>query len=148
MLLNKPKAYSLLQALLIVIIFSFQFFWIFSKTTEATILEFDRAADYGSLEHVETMRVGYYIGYDYYESVYTRNETPDLQRKITIRYSLILPSISRVDDFWGNWFTPILIYMILFTATTMLFTIPNDILPKRTVFEFKRKYPYIRSYKN
>src|SRR5690242_3819852 len=146
MTLNKIQGYFLLQALLIISIFSSQIFWIFSKTTEGEILYFDKASDYGDLKSIDIMRVSYMVNYSTYEETYLRNGTPDFPKGITVRYSIFFPNISRPNNFVGNWLSYFIIYFIPFVVSTMLFFVPNDILPKGSLFFFKIKYPFIKVY--
>ncbi len=122
----------------------FQFFWVFSKTTNVEIIDFGRAAKTGDFRFIETMTVRYMVDYSNYTATYTRNETPLWEKSTRIRYSTLFPGISRLDSFAGNWMEPLLYYLIFFLGTTIIFFVPSDILPKGILFEFSKNYPWIR----
>jgi hypothetical protein len=144
MLLNKKQTYLLFQAIFIGCLLLVQLFWLFSKTTEGEIVSFDRAATTGKWKHIETMTVSYRVGLDQYTSVYTRNRTPLWQKQIAIRYSIFFPGISRLDSFITNWGEYMIWYLIFFLATSMIFFVPNDVLPKGTMFEIRSRFPWFK----
>lgn len=144
MLLNKKQTYLFLQGLFIASLLLVQASWIFSRTTEGEVLSFDRAASTGKWKHIETMTVRYTVGDEQFISVYTRNRTPLWQKHITIRYLILLPGTSRIDSFITNWEEYLIWYLIFFLATSMIFFVPNDVLPKGTMFGFTRHFPWVK----
>jgi hypothetical protein len=143
-LLSKTKTYFILQGVFLCCILLAQLFWVFSKSTNGQIIEFSRAASQGKWKHIELMTVRYWVAYHEYTETYTRNETPLAQKTISIRYSIFFPSVSRLNTFEGNWEEYLIWYLIFFGATTMIFFVPNTVLPKGTMFEFCKRYPFVK----
>lgn len=143
MLLSKTKTYLLLQAIFVFCIAVVQLFWAFSRTTQGEILEFNRAADRGKWKQVETITVRYWVDYKEYTETYTRNKTPLWQKDIPVRYSILFPGVSRVDSFLSNWGEYMIWYLVYFLATTMLFFVPNEVLPRGTMFRLKPRHPVV-----
>ena len=148
MTFNKFKAYLVLQLIFFTCLFFFQFFWLFSKTTDADILSFGRASNERGWHSIETMDVTYTIAGKKYNATYTRNETPKSQTSIKIRYSILFPEVSRIESFAGNWDQPLMYYLIYFLFTTMVFTVPGDIFPKNPIFVLSNKSPFVKVLSN
>jgi hypothetical protein len=143
MFLNKRQTYIYLQVLFIACLLLIQSTWIFSRTTNGEIISFDRAARTGKWKHIETMTVRYTVGYKQYTSVYTRNSTPLWQKQISVRYLTLFPGTSRIDSFITNWEEYMIWYLIFFLATSMIFFVPNEVLPKGTLFELRKQFPWV-----
>lgn len=145
MTLSKHQTYFALHGAFILAVLLFQTFWLFSRTTDAWIEGFGRAAQSGKFKSIETMTIDYAVNGQEYETTVTRNATPAEQQTIRVRYSKLWPDVCRLDTFEGNWLQPIIIYIIFFIFTTILFFVPNkDVLPKGTVFIFSKQRPWIK----
>ncbi len=74
-----------------------------------------------------------------HEDYRTRHETPTVQDGIEIKCLSFWSSLSRLDTFAGNWLRFIIGYTIFFTATSMMFLIPNDTMPPNSYFYLTKK---------
>ncbi len=134
------RMYLLLQCIFIFGILSYQLLWYFGTTTMADCYVYGRMNE---LNNSGTLVYRYVVNDKTYEDYATRNEIPIAQEKIEIKYLPFWPSMSRLNNFSGNWLGFLIAYAIYFAISSIIFLIPNPTMPKNSYFYFTNKKPWI-----
>ena len=137
---SKFRFYLLFQCIFIFGILSYQLLWYFGKKTTAECYVYGRVNE---LNNSGTLAYRYFVNDKKYEDYATRNEIPVTQEVIEIKYLPFWPSMSRLNNFYGNWLGFIIAYAVYFTISSMIYLIPNDTMPKNSYFYFTKKKPWI-----
>ncbi len=146
MQLSKIRAYFLLQALFIGLILLYNTPWLLSSVAIGRIDEFNNGhlKWYRDGLYKERMDVSYFVEGTAYLDNFSRNAIPDSQTAIEVRYLNFAPSISHINSFEENYEGSIVCYLVLFMVSTIIFAIPNDIIPKGSLFVISKEKPWIR----
>jgi hypothetical protein len=142
MTISKKKAYLVLVTLICLSCFLYQLVWLISGTTNGTVLQFGHGVGRG-YKKIEYVSAEYTVRTKTYVDQYLKSDVPDTASTISIRYLLFAPSISRLNTTVGNWGLTLVVFVILFSCTTIVF-IKNDIIPNNSFFTLKSQYPFIR----
>jgi hypothetical protein len=140
MKLSKIQAYLFFLFSLIAICILYQAIWLFSKTTTGEILNFGTGSgrDY---KHVENVTIRYRVQNKEYLNTYLRNDLEGTIQRVPIKYLIFAPSISRMDNFIGNWGLVLVVFLIIFSCVSIFFLI-QQIVPNGSVFVLSLSYPF------
>ncbi len=141
---SKNQFYFLLHGTFIGIILLYQAVWLFSNSTIAACRVYP--GPYKERRNIEpgTLMYAYRAANnEIYTGETTRNGVPLKQETVQVRYLSFAPSISRLDNYEGNWLGFQIAWLIFFVITSMIFFIPNDTMPKNSYIYFTRKKPWI-----
>jgi hypothetical protein len=137
---SKFRFYLLFQCIFIFGVLSYQLLWYFGKTTIADCYVYGRMNE---LKNSGTLAYRYFVDDKKFEDYATRNEIPITQETIEIKYLPFCPSMSRLNNFSGNWLGFLIAYLICFTISSIIFLIPNDTMPRNSYFYFTKKKPWV-----
>lgn len=145
MRLSKWKSYFLLLTFELFLILSYQSIWLFSKSTEAFVIEVELLKERWGKRKLpsQTILVEYLVADSHYTNRYLEDNRFSLGDTIKIRYLIFNPSFSRQDTFKGNWAALIIIFIMCFVSTTIIF-LSKGIINKSDYLEFSFKRPFIR----
>jgi hypothetical protein len=85
----------------------------------------------------------YIVGETTYYGSYMRYDLPSRVYTIPLRYLPYAPSYSRVNSFMGIFAEPLAWWSLFFVSSALLLLTDNTVFSKGTVFQLKRKFPWI-----
>ena len=134
MRLTKPKMFFVLNGAITVCLAFYFSLWIFGGRTTAEII---------SPYYTNQLNVKYHVGSQLYTSTYMRNDVSYEQRKISISFLPFRAQSSRVNSFMGIYFEPLAWWSVFLLASAMLLLTDNLVFSKGTIFEIRKKFPWI-----
>ncbi len=146
MILSKANTYFLLQAFCAVCLLLCQSIWLDSQPVNAAVTGFYTKEDqkYGPEDFVT---VAYKVRDSVYRSYFPGDALDHRITTLRIRCLCCIPAVARIDDFVGNWLFYLIIYVIWFLFTSILFFVPNDIVPRGSLFRVSHGFPWVRKCK-
>jgi hypothetical protein len=149
MLLNRTQLYVIVQTIALAIFLGYQGFWMISGTTQGKILNFSGVYINDQNEAIKKsgpMVVEYIVKGVTYVEGFNRHETPLGKKNVPIRYLLFAPQVAHLNTFLDQWMESLVLLGIFSLVTASLLLMQNSVFPKGTLFELRRKYPYILSH--
>jgi hypothetical protein len=136
--LNKRKTYFVFLAAVVVICLLYQSVWIFSRTTQAEYLGYER-------DHrgAYWMIASYQVNFENYRGYFLQDGFNPDNRFFKVRYLIFSPDLARSDTFASNWGWLILFFIVMSLIISIVF-IRNDIISNQAVFQFQKTRPFIQ----
>lgn len=134
MRIGKLRMFFILNGIIALILFIYLGRWLFSEPTTASVtLPFS----------ANTFTATYSVNGNVYRNTFLRNDVPYAATSVKIRYLPVDPSVSRVSSFYGIYAESLGWWLVLLFALSMVLLTNNMIFSKGTVFEFRRKFPWV-----
>jgi hypothetical protein len=146
--LSKFRFYLALQFLFVGFVLLWQLVWFCcGKTTaalgEVTDVYWKNNRNKFSKEFSGSVTYTYYVNGVQYDDYDTRNGLDISTTEVEVVYLNFLPSWSRLNTFYNNWYGFGIAYLIFFTITSFIFLIPNDTMPSNSFIYFSKRKPYL-----
>lgn len=89
------------------------------------------------------IRAEYRVGEKTYSGSYMRYDVPYQVYSVSLRYLRFAPSYSRVNSFMGIFAEPLAWWLVFLIASSFLLLSNNTVFSKGTVFQLRKKFPWI-----
>jgi len=139
MRISKLKMFFILNGVIALVVAFYCLIWIFGGKATGEILN----SDYDNVHYRNRLLVRYSVKGKMYSSNFLRFDVPFSQKQISISYLSFHPQSSRVNSFMGIYAEPLAWWSVILLALSMLLLTHNQVFSRGTVFEIRKKFPWI-----
>lgn len=131
---GKTRMFLYLNGIIAIGLLIYFLVWITGSTTSGKLV-----APFYSTK----IRAEYIVNDKTYAGSYMRYNVPYNEYTVSIRYLRFAPQYSRINSFMGIVAEPLVWWMVFLIASSFLLLTNNTVFSRGTVFQLKRKFPWI-----
>jgi hypothetical protein len=141
MIVSRKKFYCLLVLSLLTLIGLYQGIWLISGKADGQIEGFGRGVGRRA-RGIQNVTITYAVDQNTFTENYLRNGIPDTTNRLSVRYLLFWPSISRENTLIGNWAGPFIFFIIILLIISIVF-LQDGVVPFTASFQLNKRQPFV-----